>query len=87
MFAETFKTGKAPGEIVKEQGATQISDRGPIEEAVCAVLAENPEIVAKYKGGNVGVKGFVVGQAMRKTGGRANPGLVQTVVQEELDKP
>ncbi len=87
IFAEAFETGKAPGAIVKEQGATQISDRGPIEEAVRAVLLENPDVVAKYKGGNVGVKGFLVGQAMRKTGGRANPGLVQTVVQEELDKP
>ncbi len=86
MFAESFETGDSPKALVEKQGATQISDRGPIEEAARTVLAENPEIVAKYKGGNAGVKGFLVGQMMKKTGGRANPKLVQDVLQEELDR-
>ncbi len=86
VFAEAFETGKMPRAIVEAQGSTQISDRGPIEEATLAVFEDNPEIVAKYKGGNLGVKGFLVGQVMKKTGGRANPKMVQDVVQEELDR-
>jgi aspartyl-tRNA(Asn)/glutamyl-tRNA(Gln) amidotransferase subunit B len=86
VFAESFASGESPKGIVEKQGATQISDRSPIEEAARAVLAENPAIVAKYKAGNEGVKGFLVGGIMKKTGGRANPKLVQTVLQEELDR-
>lgn len=86
IFAEAFESGKMPADIVKEQGATQISDRGPIEEAARAVLAENPDSVAKYKAGTTNVKGFLVGQVMKRTGGRANPKLVQDVLQEELDR-
>jgi aspartyl-tRNA(Asn)/glutamyl-tRNA(Gln) amidotransferase subunit B len=86
IFAEAFENGKMPADIVKEQGATQISDRGPIEEAARAVLAENPESVAKYKAGTTNIKGFLVGQVMKRTGGRANPKLVQDVLQEELDR-
>ena len=86
VFAQSFETGESPKALVERQGATQISDRGPIEEAARAVLAENPEIVAKYKGGNVGVKGFLVGGIMKRTGGRANPKLVQDVLGEELDR-
>lgn len=86
VFTESFETGASPRALVEAKGATQISDRGPIEEAARAALAENPDIVAKYKGGNAGVKGFLVGQVMKKTGGRANPKLVQDVVGEELDR-
>ena len=86
VFAESFETGDSPRSIVEKQGVTQVSDRGPIEEAARAVLAENPDTVAKFKAGNVGVKGFLVGQVMKKTGGRANPKLVQDVVGEELEK-
>ena len=86
VFAEAFATGESPRAIVERQGATQISDREPIAQAARAVLAENPAIVAKFKGGNVGVKGFLVGGVMKRTGGRANPQLVQEVVAEELEK-
>ncbi|RYG22599.1 Asp-tRNA(Asn)/Glu-tRNA(Gln) amidotransferase subunit GatB [bacterium] len=86
VFADAFETGKMPSEIVKEQGATQISDRGPIEDAARGVLADNPDIVAKFKAGTTNVKGFLVGQVMKRTGGRANPKLVQDILQEELDR-
>lgn len=85
VFAESFKSGQLPSEIVKESGATQISDSGAIEAVVEAVLAKNPEIVAKYKAGQVSVIGFLVGQVMKETQGRANPGLVQKAVREKLD--
>jgi aspartyl-tRNA(Asn)/glutamyl-tRNA(Gln) amidotransferase subunit B len=85
LLPQMFETGKSPTELVQEQGATQISDRGSIVSAVHDVFAANPEAVAKYRAGLVNVKGFLVGQVMKATGGRANPGLVQEIVQEELE--
>jgi Asp-tRNA(Asn)/Glu-tRNA(Gln) amidotransferase B subunit len=49
-------------------------------------LADNPDVVAKYKAGTTNVKGFLVGQVMKRTGGRANPKLVQDILGEELDR-
>jgi aspartyl-tRNA(Asn)/glutamyl-tRNA(Gln) amidotransferase subunit B len=86
IFADMFATGKSPGQLVEEKGATQISDRGSIVLAVQEVFAANADAVAKYRSGIVNVKGFLVGQVMRVTQGRANPGLVQEIVQEELER-
>lgn len=86
VFAEAFRNGKLPSDIVKEKGSTQISDRDAIVPIVRQVLGENPDVVAKYKAGNAGVKGFLVGQVMKASGGRANPGLVQGLVAEELEQ-
>ncbi len=87
IFAESYGNGLMPSEVVKQRGTTQITDSVEILNVVKKVLAENAEIVAKYKSGNVGVKGFLVGQVMKQSGGRANPLMVQTVVGEELEKP
>ena len=80
-----FATGNSPAAIVAEKGAVQISDRDSIVSAVQHVFAANQEVVAKFKAGNLNVKGFLVGQVMREMAGRANPGLVQEIVQEELE--
>jgi aspartyl-tRNA(Asn)/glutamyl-tRNA(Gln) amidotransferase subunit B len=86
VFAEAFKTGRMPGDIVKESGATQISDTGAIDEAVRTVLAANPDAVAKFKSGVTNVQGFLVGQVMRASGGRANPALVQAALSKALEE-
>jgi aspartyl-tRNA(Asn)/glutamyl-tRNA(Gln) amidotransferase subunit B len=86
IFAQSFENGKLPSDIVKESGATQISDAGSIEPIVERVLDENADAVAKYKAGQVNVKGFLVGQVMKQSGGRANPGLVQQLVTDALEK-
>jgi aspartyl-tRNA(Asn)/glutamyl-tRNA(Gln) amidotransferase subunit B len=86
LFADAFASGRLPSEIAKEQGASQITDEGAIVEVVRQVLASNPDVVAKYKSGNQGVKGFIVGQVMKQTQGRANPALVQKTVSEQLDQ-
>jgi aspartyl-tRNA(Asn)/glutamyl-tRNA(Gln) amidotransferase subunit B len=86
IFTESFKFGKFPAEIVKERGATQLTDQDEILKVVQTVFAANQEVVDKYRAGNQGVKGFLVGQVMRQTGGRANPQLVQNVVSGELEK-
>lgn len=86
VFKKAFESGQMPGEIVKESGATQISDESAIRQTTLDVLNSNPDVVAKYKSGQTNVKGFLVGQVMRGSGGRANPEIVQRIVGEELDK-
>jgi len=86
VFQETFDSGTAPSDVVKAKGLTQITDSNEIEVKVSEILAAHPDIVAKYKGGQANVKGFLVGQVMRATGGKANPTLVQDLVQEALEK-
>jgi aspartyl-tRNA(Asn)/glutamyl-tRNA(Gln) amidotransferase subunit B len=86
IFPEMFETGRSPADLIEERGATQISDEDSIRAAVVSVFESNPDPVAKFRAGNANVKGFLVGQVMRATGGRANPGIVQQIVQEELEK-
>ncbi len=86
IFEECFESAQMPSEVVKAKGLTQISDRGEIDGIVAKVLEANPEIVAKYRSGQLGVAGFLVGQVMKQSGGRANPGLVQELVKEALEK-
>jgi aspartyl-tRNA(Asn)/glutamyl-tRNA(Gln) amidotransferase subunit B len=85
VFADSFKSGQLPSEIVASQGLQQVSDGDAILAVVRKVLDENPEVVTRYRGGNVGVKGFLVGQVMKQGGGQFNPPLVQQVMQEALD--
>ncbi|MBC8063402.1 MAG: Asp-tRNA(Asn)/Glu-tRNA(Gln) amidotransferase subunit GatB [Chlorobia bacterium] len=86
VFAKTFETGTMPSEIIKESGATQISDEGAIRQVVLGVIESNPDVVAKYRSGQSNVKGFLVGQVMKGSGGRANPEMAQRIVGEELEK-
>lgn len=86
VFAESYQTGKLASQLVEEKGESQISDPSAVTTAVQKVLLANADVVAKYKSGNVGVKGFLVGQVMKETGGRANPQLVQEIVLQEIEK-
>lgn len=85
VFAESFENARTPSEIVRAKGLTQISDRGAIEAAVRQVIDLNSDAVSKYKAGQTGISGFIVGQVMKQMGGRANPALVQELVKEALD--
>lgn len=84
LFDEVFATGKSPKELVEASGATQISDTEAITALVREVLAENGDAVAKVKAGQTNVMGFLVGQIMKKSQGRANPALVQEALRKEL---
>jgi aspartyl-tRNA(Asn)/glutamyl-tRNA(Gln) amidotransferase subunit B len=86
VFEEAFNTGKSPQEIVESSGLSQISDEGAVREVVAKVLSENPEVVEKYRNGQTNVAGFLVGQVMRQSGGRANPALAQQLVREALEQ-
>ena len=83
VFADMIETGEAPGAIVERKGLRQVSDTGAIEAAVDAALAAHPAQVAQYKT-NPKVLGFFVGQVMKATQGKANPGLVNELLRRKL---
>jgi aspartyl-tRNA(Asn)/glutamyl-tRNA(Gln) amidotransferase subunit B len=78
------KDSPSPTQIVEQLGLRQISDSGELEQAVAAVIAENPEAVAKIKTGNDKPVQFLMGQVMRATRGKANPQLVQELVRRQI---
>ena len=84
VIEEMFNTGKKPAQIVEEQGLTQIGSADDLGPILNEVLAANPRIVADIQGGNAGKKNFLVGQVMRATRGRANPELVNKLLNEKL---
>lgn len=86
VVVELFENPRDPEVIIKENGWIQISDEGAIKEVVLKVLEANPQSVADYKGGKDKALGFLVGQAMKETKGKANPGMLNKMFIEELKK-
>jgi aspartyl-tRNA(Asn)/glutamyl-tRNA(Gln) amidotransferase subunit B len=86
VFEELWGRDEDPAAIVSRRGLRQLSDEGAIERAVAEVVGANPEQVAIYRGGKQGTLGWFVGQVMKKTGGRANPRLVNRLLREALDE-
>ncbi|MDI6689095.1 MAG: Asp-tRNA(Asn)/Glu-tRNA(Gln) amidotransferase subunit GatB [Actinomycetota bacterium] len=84
VFEEMFETGKLPQIIVEEKGLTQITDEEELTRIVELVLEENPGVVEDYRKGRERALGFLVGQVMRLTKGRANPQLVNKLLRERL---
>jgi aspartyl-tRNA(Asn)/glutamyl-tRNA(Gln) amidotransferase subunit B len=84
VFEEMFLTGRRAGEIVQAKGLVQISDEGELVRVVETVLAANPKSVADFRGGKEAALGFLVGQVMKETKGRANPGLVNQLLRSRL---
>ena len=68
----------------EEKGLKQVTDTGAIEAIVDAVIASNPDNVAAYKGGKLGLMGWFVGQVMKQSGGKANPGVVNELLKTKL---
>ena len=84
IFEDMFATGRDPDIIVQEKGLVQISDEGAIESIVTDVLANNPKSVEDYRAGKNQALGFLVGQVMKATKGKANPGMVNKLLKEKL---
>ena len=84
VFATMLETGKPAAAIVEEQGLRQVTDTGAIEQAIDGVLAANADKVAEYRGGKDKLFGFFVGQVMKQTQGKANPALVNEILQAKL---
>ena len=84
VFDHMFDTGKSAQAVVQEQGLAQISDEGALEQIVTQVIAENPAAVQDFNQGKKRAIGFLVGQVMKATRGKANPGIVNQKLQEAL---
>ncbi|MCD5390271.1 Asp-tRNA(Asn)/Glu-tRNA(Gln) amidotransferase subunit GatB [candidate division NPL-UPA2 bacterium] len=84
VFTEMFDTGKGAGAIVEERGWTQISDESRVREIVEEVIRKNPKSVKDFQGGKQKALGFLVGQVMKETRGKANPQLVNKMLREKL---
>ena len=81
-----FLTLKLIEDIIKEKGWIQISDEGAIKEVVLKIIETNPQSVADFKAGKDRALGFLVGQAMKETKGKANPQMLNKMFAEELKK-
>jgi aspartyl-tRNA(Asn)/glutamyl-tRNA(Gln) amidotransferase subunit B len=70
--------------LIEQRGLAQVSDTGELGAIADQVIADNPDVVEKFRGGNEGVIGFLVGQVMKASGGSANPKLAQELLRERL---
>ena len=86
VITEVMKSGKTVQDIIKEQGLTQISDEGEVVKIVKEVVAKNAKAAEEYKAGKKTTIGFLVGQVMKESKGKANPGLANKLLKQELDK-
>ncbi|MEW6172033.1 MAG: Asp-tRNA(Asn)/Glu-tRNA(Gln) amidotransferase subunit GatB [Bacillota bacterium] len=86
IFEEMFNSGKDPQVIVQEQGLVQITDESALKAEISKVIAANPKVVADYRQGKDKALGFLVGQVMKATRGKANPALVNSLLKEALEK-
>ena len=86
VLVELFENPRDPEDIIKEKGWIQISDEGAIKEVVLKIIEANPQSVADYKAGKDRALGFLVGQAMKETKGKANPQMLNKMFAEELKK-
>jgi aspartyl-tRNA(Asn)/glutamyl-tRNA(Gln) amidotransferase subunit B len=84
VLSDMFASGGDPEDIVAARGLEQVSDEASIEAIVDEVIADQKEAADKVRAGNAGTIGFLVGQVMRKTNGRANPKLVNEVLRRKL---
>jgi aspartyl-tRNA(Asn)/glutamyl-tRNA(Gln) amidotransferase subunit B len=84
VFEYMFNTGKHPEEIVKEKGLGQISDSGAIEEIAVAVLEANPQSISDYKAGKTQAVGYLVGQVMKQSKGKANPQMAREILENKI---
>ena len=86
VLVELFENPRDPEDIIKEKGWIQISDEGAIKEIVLKILDENPQSIADFKAGKDRALGFLVGQAMKQTKGKANPKMLNELFLAELNK-
>jgi aspartyl-tRNA(Asn)/glutamyl-tRNA(Gln) amidotransferase subunit B len=84
IFPELYASTKSPEQIVQEKGLTQVSHEGVLEKMIDEVIAKNPAQLAQYRSGKEQVFGFFVGQVMKASGGKANPGKVNELLKRKL---
>ncbi len=85
VFVDMAGTGKNAAELVEEKGLLQISDKGELEQLVQKIMDDNPAAVNDYRKGKKASQGFLVGQIMRQTKGKANPKSINELLKQKLD--
>jgi aspartyl-tRNA(Asn)/glutamyl-tRNA(Gln) amidotransferase subunit B len=86
IFPDLPGSSESPKQIVERRGLIQVTDTDSLRKTVLEVIAANPDNLSKYKSGKTNLFGFFVGQAMKASGGKANPGIVNELMKEELEK-
>lgn len=86
VLAEMIQNGKSAKEIIESKGLKQIDDLSQISAVVDKVIAENPNVVSDIKSGKNQAKGFLVGLVMKETTGKANPGMVNNLINEKINQ-
>jgi aspartyl-tRNA(Asn)/glutamyl-tRNA(Gln) amidotransferase subunit B len=85
VFAKIYDSGRSAEEVVAAEGLAQIGDESALVGIVREVIATNAEAVAQYRAGKQATFGFLVGQVMKRSGGKANPRLANQLLRRELD--
>jgi len=84
LLAKVQESGKPPAAIVEQEGLDQVSDDSALGAVIDKVLAEHPDEVSSYREGKEGLLGWFMGQVMRETRGKADPGLTRELLQRAL---
>lgn len=87
VLAEAVVSGEAPADIVERRGLKMLSDTGALDSLIGRVLAANPDKLAAYRAGKLGLMGFFTGQVMQLSQGQADPQAVATLLRAKLDNP
>ncbi len=85
VFEEMFYTGKDPEEIVEEKGLKQISDEDKLESLVEQIIEDNPDVIEDIRNGKDKAIGYLVGQVMKETKGKANPQMVNEMFRDKIN--
>lgn len=86
VFEELLNSDKNVAEIITEKGLVQVNDESEIADMVNRVLALNEKSIADYKKGKTNALGFLVGQVMKESKGKANPQIINKLVREKLEE-
>lgn len=84
VFAKMLETAKMPSQIIKEEGMEVVSDNNAIEAIVDKVISANEKAVSDFKSGKTNVLGWLVGQVMKESHGKANPAMAKELVEKKL---
>ncbi|MDC4205540.1 MAG: hypothetical protein MPW14_22765 [Candidatus Manganitrophus sp.] len=84
VFEEMYRSGADPEKIVEEKGLVQVSDESALEGVIDEVMTANPKEVEGYRAGKEKLLGFFVGQVMKRSGGKANPGKLNELLKKKL---
>jgi aspartyl-tRNA(Asn)/glutamyl-tRNA(Gln) amidotransferase subunit B len=86
VFEKMYRSGEDARTIISREGLTQVADVGVLAAKVDEVLSSHPKVVEDYSAGKKAALGFLIGQVMKSTGGKANPALVNRLLIEKLPK-